>query len=127
MVAAPTNERKTEVVRAPAAAPPPNERATFPPPGRSPSLDRPVGSTDAPTAPSTLASESPAEGKEDSADSAASNLGGERDFGFLPIPKQLQWDNERPPEFTLLLNVIMGVAATFSGETTVTSSRLSSR
>lgn len=37
-----------------------------------------------------------------------------RDFGFLPIPKSLQWDPENPAEFTLLLNIIFGLCSTFT-------------
>ncbi|KZP00316.1 MFS general substrate transporter [Calocera viscosa TUFC12733] len=38
-----------------------------------------------------------------------------RDFGFLPIPKQLRHDPLRPFRFTLLLNVIFAIAGTFTG------------
>lgn len=41
--------------------------------------------------------------------------GGKVDFGFLPIPRRLQWDPEHPPHFGLLLNAIFAFAATFSG------------
>ncbi|BGP48575.1 hypothetical protein JCM10450v2_004451 [Rhodotorula kratochvilovae] len=41
-------------------------------------------------------------------------VGGTRDFGFLPIPKHLQYDSERPFHFGLLLNAIFAFAATFS-------------
>lgn len=39
--------------------------------------------------------------------------GGTRDFGFLPIPKRLQWDPASPPIFGWQLNAIFGFAATF--------------
>lgn len=41
-------------------------------------------------------------------------VGGSRDFGFLPIPRRLQYDSDRPFHFGLLLNVIFAFAATFS-------------
>ena len=37
-----------------------------------------------------------------------------KDFGFLPIPKRVRYDPERPFHFGLLMNVIFGVASTFS-------------
>ena len=37
-----------------------------------------------------------------------------KDFGFLPIPKHVRYDPERPAHFGLLMNVIFGVASTFS-------------
>ena len=40
--------------------------------------------------------------------------GGTMDFGFLPIPKSLQYDTERAFEFTTVLNVTFGLASTFS-------------
>ncbi|KAI1789925.1 major facilitator superfamily domain-containing protein [Ganoderma leucocontextum] len=36
-----------------------------------------------------------------------------KDFGFLPIPKRVRYDPERPAHFGLLMNVIFGVASTF--------------
>lgn len=36
------------------------------------------------------------------------------DFGFLPIPKRLQYDSERAFEFTTVLNITFGFASTFS-------------
>jgi hypothetical protein len=36
------------------------------------------------------------------------------DFGFLPIPKHLRYDPARPAHFGLLLNVVFGLATTFS-------------
>ncbi|TCD60323.1 hypothetical protein EIP91_010347 [Steccherinum ochraceum] len=36
-----------------------------------------------------------------------------RDFGFLPIPKRLQHDPNRPFKWTLTLNIVFGVASTF--------------
>ncbi|KZV62441.1 MFS general substrate transporter [Peniophora sp. CONT] len=35
------------------------------------------------------------------------------DFGFLPIPKRLRYDPERPVEFGLVLNMIFGASSTF--------------
>ncbi|EJC98430.1 MFS general substrate transporter, partial [Fomitiporia mediterranea MF3/22] len=40
--------------------------------------------------------------------------GGTKDFGFLPIPKQLQYDSERAFEFTTVLNITFGFASTFT-------------
>ena len=37
-----------------------------------------------------------------------------KDFGFLPIPKRLQYDPERPFVFTMVLNVAFGFGSTFS-------------
>ncbi len=37
-----------------------------------------------------------------------------KDFGFLPIPKHVRYDPERPFHFGLLMNIIFGVASTFS-------------
>jgi hypothetical protein len=36
------------------------------------------------------------------------------DFGFIPIPKHLRYDPERPFYFGTFLNVAFGFAATFS-------------
>ena len=36
------------------------------------------------------------------------------DFGFLPIPKRLRYDPERPVELVLVLNMIFGASSTFS-------------
>ncbi|KAM5541230.1 hypothetical protein V8D89_005159 [Ganoderma adspersum] len=36
-----------------------------------------------------------------------------KDFGFLPIPKRVRYDPERPAHFGLMMNVIFGVASTF--------------
>ncbi|KAI0632361.1 MFS general substrate transporter [Trametes polyzona] len=36
-----------------------------------------------------------------------------RDFGFLPIPKSLQYDPEHPAHFGLAMNVTFGIASTF--------------
>ncbi|KAI0033888.1 major facilitator superfamily domain-containing protein, partial [Vararia minispora EC-137] len=36
-----------------------------------------------------------------------------RDFGFLPIPRNLRYDPARPAHFGLLLNVVFGLASTF--------------
>ncbi|KAI0056397.1 MFS general substrate transporter [Artomyces pyxidatus] len=35
------------------------------------------------------------------------------DFGFLPIPRRLQYDPEHPAHFGLVLNVVFGLASTF--------------
>ena len=37
-----------------------------------------------------------------------------KDFGFLPIPSQLQYDPEHPAHFGLAMNVTFGIASTFS-------------
>ena len=37
-----------------------------------------------------------------------------KDFGFLPIPKRVRYDPDRPAHFGLLMNAIFGVASTFS-------------
>ena len=37
-----------------------------------------------------------------------------KDFGFLLIPKRLQYDPERPFVFTMVLNVAFGFGSTFS-------------
>ena len=37
-----------------------------------------------------------------------------RDFGVLPIPPWLRHDPSRPAHFGLLLNVVFGLASTFS-------------
>nr|VWP02198.1 Nucleosome assembly protein 1 [Ganoderma boninense] len=37
-----------------------------------------------------------------------------KDFGFLPIPKRVRYDPDRPFHFGLLMNVIFGVASTFT-------------
>ena len=36
------------------------------------------------------------------------------DFGFIPIPKRLRYDPERPVELGLVLNMIFGASSTFS-------------
>ena len=35
-------------------------------------------------------------------------------FGFVPLPKRLVYDPERPAHFGLLLNVVFGLSSTFS-------------
>lgn len=40
--------------------------------------------------------------------------GGTKDFGFLPIPKRLQYDPTRGFTFTTSLNITFGFASTFS-------------
>lgn len=37
-----------------------------------------------------------------------------KDFGFLPIPRRVQYDLANPPEFTLTLNLVFGFGATFT-------------
>ena len=37
-----------------------------------------------------------------------------RDFGFLPIPNRVRYDPDHPAHFGLLMNVIFGIASTFS-------------
>ena len=37
-----------------------------------------------------------------------------KDFGFVPIPKRLQYDPDHPAHFGILMNVIFGLASTFS-------------
>lgn len=49
--------------------------------------------------------------------SDASPKGHERrtkDFGFLPIPKRVQYDPQRPPHFGLLMNAMFGITGSFS-------------
>ncbi|KAI8969423.1 major facilitator superfamily domain-containing protein [Trametes punicea] len=36
-----------------------------------------------------------------------------RDFGFIPIPRRLQYDPEHPAHFGLAMNVTFGIASTF--------------
>ncbi|KAI0029239.1 major facilitator superfamily domain-containing protein [Vararia minispora EC-137] len=36
-----------------------------------------------------------------------------RDFGFLPIPRRLQYDPTRPPRLSLFVNIIFGITSTF--------------
>ena len=40
--------------------------------------------------------------------------GGTKDFGFVPIPRRLQYDSSRPFQFTTVLNITFGFASTFS-------------
>ena len=40
--------------------------------------------------------------------------GGTKDFGFVPIPRRLQYDSTRPFQFTTVLNITFGFASTFS-------------
>lgn len=69
-----------------------------------------------PSPSSTTLASSQAQPPENKSDEQAilSDKGGTHDLWFLPIPKRLQWDPAKPPEFTLLLNLIFGFAATFS-------------
>lgn len=36
------------------------------------------------------------------------------DFGFLPIPKRLRYNPEKPFHFGIVLNIAFGIASTFS-------------
>ncbi|KAG6826980.1 hypothetical protein H0H92_013685 [Tricholoma furcatifolium] len=36
------------------------------------------------------------------------------DFGFLPIPRRLRYDPEKPFQFGLLLNIVFGLSSTFT-------------
>ena len=36
------------------------------------------------------------------------------DLGFIPIPKRLRWDPDKPVHFGLALNIVLGIAGTFS-------------
>jgi hypothetical protein len=36
-----------------------------------------------------------------------------KDFGFLPIPRRLRHDPDKPPHFGLALNIAFGFASTF--------------
>ena len=58
----------------------------------------------------------PAQPEEKKAQAAPKDAAPEelKDFGFLPIPKRVRYDPERPAHFGLLMNVIFGVASTFS-------------
>lgn len=35
------------------------------------------------------------------------------DLGFIPIPKRLRWDPDKPVHFGLALNIVLGIAGTF--------------
>lgn len=37
-----------------------------------------------------------------------------KDFGFLPIPRRLRYNPERPFQFGVLLNISFGLGSTFS-------------
>ena len=37
-----------------------------------------------------------------------------KDFGFIPIPRHLRYDDTKPFHFGLLLNIAFGFASTFS-------------
>ena len=37
-----------------------------------------------------------------------------KDFGFIPVPRHLQYDPTKPFRFALLLNIAFGFASTFS-------------
>lgn len=39
----------------------------------------------------------------------------QKDFGFIPVPRHLQYDPTKPFHFGLLLNISFGIASTFSG------------
>lgn len=36
-----------------------------------------------------------------------------KDLGFIPIPKRLQYNSEKPKKFTVFLNYSFGIATTF--------------
>lgn len=81
------------------------------------------GTAAAPAATAALRSNTNAESNEDAKPKPESQQetvqnkrehGGTMDFGFLPIPKPLQYDTERAFEFTTVLNVTFGLASTFS-------------
>lgn len=96
------------------ASPPPNEPLSPPeyPPANS--SDRPNPSFASPAVSATTlvavdfkalnSPQNPAE---------ATPILRSKDFGFLPIPRRLQWDDD-PPPFTLALNLIFGFASTFT-------------
>ncbi|KAI0369394.1 MFS general substrate transporter [Pilatotrama ljubarskyi] len=46
-------------------------------------------------------------------ESAVAPSGSKKDFGFLPIPRALQYDPEHPAHFGLAMNVTFGLASTF--------------
>jgi hypothetical protein len=48
------------------------------------------------------------------ASTGATELRFTKDFGFLPIPRHLQYDPSKPPRFGLALNIGFGFASTFS-------------
>ncbi|OJT11966.1 hypothetical protein TRAPUB_11488 [Trametes pubescens] len=64
----------------------------------------------------TLPSPTPAPGTEPQKDPSSNFavVGGTKDFGFLPIPKSLQYDPQHPAHFGLAMNVTFGLASTFS-------------
>lgn len=37
-----------------------------------------------------------------------------KDFGFLPIPKRLRYDPDKPFQFGLVMNISFGFTSTFS-------------
>lgn len=37
-----------------------------------------------------------------------------KDFGFIPIPRRVRYDPQSPAHFGLLMNIMFGVASTFS-------------
>lgn len=45
-------------------------------------------------------------------DGASKVIGPTRDFGFLPIPHSCRYDPDRPPRFTLALNILFGLGST---------------
>ncbi len=52
--------------------------------------------------------------KAEQQDSVKREVGGSTDFWFLPIPKNLRYDSERPFVFTTVLNISFGFGSTFS-------------
>ena len=63
----------------------------------------------------TATLEAPAEAKAQKADHPVNK----RDFGLIPIPKYLRVEKDRPPRFDIVLNVLFGIASTFSEYRTV--------
>ncbi|GAA5981706.1 hypothetical protein JCM11641_004221 [Rhodosporidiobolus odoratus] len=83
-------------------------------PGPSSAALEPIDGVDS-SAPQTSASRHASSNDKAAAEPARERVvGGTRDFGFLPIPKRLQYDSERPFNFGLLLNALFGFAATFT-------------
>jgi predicted MFS family arabinose efflux permease len=54
------------------------------------------------------------DGKNKDVKSGETQLEFTKDFGFLPIPRYLQYDPAKPPHFGILLNVAFGFASTFT-------------
>jgi hypothetical protein len=67
----------------------------------------------APSVPSTSALPTNDAGSKEGTAVPASIVTG-RDLGFLPIPPHLRYDPEAPPHFGLSMNILFGLASTFS-------------